>query len=168
MRGTKRRPLVLSIYINNRGYGFSLFEGADRAVDWGTRDIRAKHGDERFVSSVTGLLDRFHPGQLVLEEWRIRECRRPKRIRMLNRKFEQLGRRCELEVWCYARKVVDAYFQELGASTRHERALEVSARVPALAFWAPPERELWTSEHPRMPIFDAAMLNMTHFHKDLA
>lgn len=167
MKGAKRRPLALSIYINNRGYGFTLFEGADRAVDWGTRDIRAKHGDKRFVSSVAGLLDCYRPSQLVLEEWRARHCSRPKRIRLLNRKFEQLGKRRELEVLCYARKAVDAHFEGLGASTRHERALEVAARVPALAFWAPPERELWTSEHPRMPIFDAAMLNMTHFRGDV-
>lgn len=165
MTNAKLRPLALSIYINNRGYGFTLFESVDRAVDWGTRDVRARDGPERFVSSVTQLLESHQPAQIVLEEWRVRHCRRPKRIRMLNSKFELLSRRRGLEVLCYPRKEVDTLFDELGASTRHERALEVAARVPALAFWAPPERELWTSEHPRMPIFDAAMLNMTHFRR---
>ena len=162
MKARKRRALALSIYVTNRGYAFSLFEGADRAVDWGTREHRGTDAQSRCLVTVTELLDHYQPDDLVLEEWRVRHCRRPDRIRALYRSFERLGKRRGQAVVCYTRQSVGAHFQELGARTKHERATEIAARVPALAFWAPPKRELWKSEHSRMAIFDAAALNIIH------
>lgn len=158
-----KRPLALGIYVTSRGYAFALFEGPYRAIDWGTHEARGQDTDGRLAETLAELLDRYRPDDVVLEEWRVRHCRRSARIRVRIRSFERLAKRHGHNVVCHPQTSVEAYFAGLGAPSKHDRAIEIAARVSDLAFWAPPKRKMWDSVHSRAPIFDAAALNMTHF-----
>ena len=57
---------VLSIEVTHRGFAFVVLEGSERLIDWGARDIEGDTSD--FLSALGGVIDRYRPDVLVLEE----------------------------------------------------------------------------------------------------
>lgn len=168
MKGEKGNPLTLSVYVTPRGYSFTLFEGLLLAVDWGTRDLRGASKKDRCVATLSELLDRYAPDYVVIEEWRVRYSQRPARVRQLYRAIERLAVKRSVRLVCYPRQEVIMCFKQLGADTKQQRVKVIARQVLALKHRAPPKRDPWRTEHPRMGIFEAASLNMVHFHKDMA
>src|SRR5665647_2068604 len=65
---------VLSIDPTSRGFGFAVFEGSDRLIDWGV--VRVRTGNQRLcINRIDRLIERYRPCTLVIEETR-RESRR--------------------------------------------------------------------------------------------
>lgn len=167
MRRKTSKTLTLSIYVTTRGYAFAVFEDPLLAVNWGAKEVRGCKKRDRCLAAVCKLLDEYQPDWVVIEEWRARHCRRALRIRQLYRLIERQAVRRDLAIARYRRQEVISCFQEMGAHTKHQRALRIAEQVTAFAYKVPPKRQLWTSEHPRMGIFEAASLNLTHYHRSI-
>ena len=159
-KGKQSERLTLAIYTTTRGFGFVVFEGRNRTIDWGAKEAR---GDKnRVVLAKAGeLMSWYRPDLLVLENTEGAGSRRADRIRDLHRQLTELAKTRRIAVRRFARSEIRAAFAAREASTKYQIAQAVSRELPDLAPWLPPPRKIWMSEDPRLSIFDAASLAMT-------
>jgi RNase H-fold protein (predicted Holliday junction resolvase) len=157
----ERHPRVLAVDPSTRGFGYALFEGPRRLVDWGTKDIRSdKHAAA--LQKVEELIRRYEPAALVVEDCGHRRSRRNLRVRRLTKHMLALARRSGIKG--HALPLVAAYqqFSKHGARTKYDMATTLARQFPALTLRLPPKRRAWESEDCRMSIFDAAALGYTY------
>jgi len=159
--------LVAAISPSPHGFGYVVFEGPQKLVDWGVRDIR-QDKNRQSLEKVRDLVGWYSPDVLVLENCTVPASRRSARIKRLTRAVLRLAQRQKLTTRSYARAEIKAAFAEIGAKTRYEIAQAIAEQVPDLGLWLPPPRKIWQSEDPRMSIFDAASLASAFFHEGVA
>ena len=157
-----REKLTLAIYPTSRGFGFVIFEGPHRLIDWGVKEVRGDK-NRRSLIRAKELIAWYKPDVLVLEDALSASSRGSSRMKDLHRELEQLAVSTKTVVHRYTRPEIKAIFALRGSSTRYEIAQAVSEEVPELGPWFPPPRQIWKSEDPRLSIFDAASLAITHF-----
>jgi len=155
--------LVLAIHPFTRGYAFALFEGPLSPIDWGIKDIRGGNKNSRSFDAAKALIARTHPDVVVLEDYAGSLVRRSRRIKRLQSLIASHASAESLDWRHYARDVVRDCFKRVGAVTRYEIAQAIAAQVAAFESKLPPVRKLWEPEDPRMALFDAASLALTHY-----
>ena len=110
------------------------------------------------------LLEWFEPDLVVLENAAGDASRKGKRITGLVRAMARRSARCGVPLESYSRARIRQAFSEVDAANKHEIALAIAAAHEELAPMVPQKRKPWTTEDPRMGVFDAASLVLTHFH----
>lgn len=145
---------VLAIDPCRRGFGFAVLEGKDRLVDWGLAQVWARN-DKEFLARVEGLVARYSPAILVLQEPddRRRSKRAVRRIRLLGRHATPLCVRLRH----VSNMQVKSYLAG-EAATKLDIALAIARLFPELEVFIPRPRRPWTSEDDRMNVFDAVGL----------
>lgn len=156
-------PFVLAISPSPRGFAFALFQGPERQVDWGVKEIRGADRDARVLKAVEDLFTLYQPQTLVVEETRTKESRRRLRNRALHKSIATLAERRGIVVVRYPRATVSQCFAPEGAHTRPEIATVIAKRIPAFAPLVPPVRKIWMGEDPRQSFFDAVALCLTYY-----
>ncbi len=157
-----RHVRVLAIDPGGAKFGFAVFEGEDRLVDWGLRRIRpGRKGDG--VGRVVELLDCYRPDALVVEDVSSKHAGRSPRIRRLVRAVFRLGSKRGIPTYSFPRARIRAAFLQVGAFTKEEIAAAIADRFPVLALRLPPKRRPWMSEDNRINLFEAAALALTFF-----
>jgi len=161
-KGRQYDQLILAIYTTSRGFGFVVFEGRNRTIDWGTKEAR---GDKNRIvlQKVSELMAWYRPHLLILENIDAADCRRVDRIRNLYRQLIDLAITNEIAVRQFARSEIKAVFAGRAASTRYEIAQAISRELRDLEPWLPRPKKLWESEHRNLSIFDAASLAVTFY-----
>lgn len=160
MRDTLDR--VLAIYPTRTGFGWALFDGAVDPADWGVVAI-GRHRNKGCLIRIEGLIDRFRPDSLALEAFEGPASRRQDRIRTLCRAIADLANEKSVDANIYSRDDIQARFDEIGAKTRYEIASAIASRFEAFAHNLPPERKIWMPEDPRMGLFNAIAVALTHY-----
>jgi hypothetical protein len=153
---------VLSIDPTHRGFGYVIFEGPERLIDWGTRHVQG-HKNRASIVAAGELITRYHPQILVLEDVAAKGCRRRRRVHDLIETLDQYGRERGLTVRKVAQAGVKRTFLPLGIRNKGQMARFIATRFPELTDSVPPERKSWMGEDLRMAIFDAAALALTFF-----
>jgi Holliday junction resolvasome RuvABC endonuclease subunit len=148
---------ILAIDPNHRGFGYVVFEGPDRLIDWGVRHIRGEK-NKASLRAVSELIDRYRPHILVLEDAGAKGCRKRGRVRELLKALETRAALRGLSVRKVQREKVRRAFLARGIRNKDQVARSIAARFPELAHHVPPERKPWMSEDLRMAMFDAAAL----------
>jgi hypothetical protein len=164
MSQPRRYNLVASIYLNSRGFAFTIFEGALAPLDWGVVEVRGKEKRQRLLLRAGALISRYVPDVLVLQDTSHNGTQRTHRIRHLNEAIAESAEGYCIPVLSYSRADVYRCFEYLGAVSKDRIAAEISKNIPALERFLPPRRKAWMNEHPRMGIFDAAALVLTFFY----
>src|SRR6266851_5456759 len=82
---------VLAIDPTHRGFGYVIFEGPERLIDWGTRHVQGSK-KRASITAAGELSGRYRPQIMVLEDMAAAGCRRRRRVRELIEDLEQLGR----------------------------------------------------------------------------
>lgn len=160
-----KRDLVMALYPSSTGMGWVAFEGPLSVFDWAI--FTAKWDKNRkCLRKLDKLLQRLQPQVLVLEVFDGDKRRRACRIRKLCRKMMKVAAERGVHVEIYAREEVAACFAELGASTREEIAAAITRLVDGFEHRLPPRRRPWMSEDPRMALFNAAALALTHYRHE--
>jgi hypothetical protein len=156
---------VLAIDPTHRGFGYVVFEGPDRLIDWGVRHV---HGQKNKASlkAASELIDRYHPHILVLEDAGAKGCRKRGRVRELLKAIETRGALRGLTVRKIARERVRRTFLARGIRNKDQMARSIVARFPELVHHVPPERKPWMSEDLRMAVFDAAAMVAALFRQE--
>lgn len=163
MKNTKiREPLVLSIYLNTRGFGYALFEGVLAPVDWGMKAAKSKdiHGS---LEKVRVLLHLLRPSVVVLQDCQGKLSRCTKHVERLVDSIAALARENRMKVYRYSRADLRQCFAYYGARTKDEIARAIAKLLPEFAQRVPPLRKLWMSEDHRMGLFDALALIFTYY-----
>lgn len=155
--------LVLSLYPTSRGYAFVLFEGPLSPVDYGVKEIRHKHKNERTLESIEALIEEHRPDYLIIEDYTEKGSRRSSRIRRLYRSLIHLASVEQIEVMRYSKTAIHSCFEPEGAHTKYEIAKTIAREIPALAHRLPRLRKIWMSEDPRQSLFDAVALGMVFY-----
>lgn len=153
---------VLALDLHPRGFGYAIFEGTARLVDWGTKDIR-KDKERATLSKIAQLVRLYRPMVLVVEDCKHAKSRRNGRVRRLTetilkaaQEFAVVGRALPLAA-------VYRMFARNGAGTKYEIASALVRAFPELMVRLPPKRKPWQSEDSRMSIFDAVALGLAYF-----
>jgi hypothetical protein len=164
MTWSSRYTLVMAIYLNSRGFAFVLFEGELAPRNWGTIEARGEDKRERVLSRIDGLLSRYKPDVVVLQDTSQGGTDRPHRIRRLNETIAETAEGYGFPVLSFSRAEVREHFAYLGSVTKDTIAAAIAKHIPAFERFLPPPRKVWKSEDARMGIFDAAALALTFFH----
>jgi len=152
---------VLALDVHPRSFGFVVFEGPNRMLDWGVRSFRTGANAVKVPASTKflALLDEFRPSAVVIGE-RL-TGRTAKQTRMLAT-IERQVRSRRIPVRRVSRRDVNRAFVGF-ESNKYEVASALAQQFPALASRLPPRRKCWQSEDYRMGIFDAAALGVADF-----
>jgi len=163
---TNGQQLVLALYPSSHGLAFTLFEAPLSLIDWGVKITRGVVKNEYCIDYAEQLFARYSPDVIVIQDTGQPGSRRSERIRALYRALALLAQLHDVDVARYGKADVDKAFNAAGALTKHERARLVAAMLPELSHRIPPVRKPWMSEHPRMPLFEAASLGIAqYFHQ---
>jgi hypothetical protein len=154
---------VMSIDPTSRGFGFVVFEGPDRLIDWAVVEIRINK-EERYLRRMIDLIARYQPDVLALEDPTGRGSRRCSRVQKLLGRVERIADEGAILTRRFSRSQVRRAFSDSGAKTKYEIAVVITNRFPELAARLPRFRKPWMSEDDRMSIFDAASFGLTFFH----
>jgi len=157
--------ITLSLYPNDRGFGYAVCRGINTVCYWGTK---RSTGDKNKVCArkFVQLLNQYRPKDVVLEDIpKEQEPRRP-RVADLIISLAQISMAQGCTVHFYSRAQIRDAFQTHNAFTKQEIAEAIGAIVPELKKQIPPKRRLWETEPMAMAYFSAASLALTHFHFD--
>lgn len=158
-RAAKEQSVILSVFVNRIGFGFTVFEG-EALIDWGAKDLRrTRHASA--LQAFRTLVESYRPTVIAMREDSRDETHRSERVRSLLRRMRQLARRKGITVKRASRDAIQAYFREVDARNKYEVASEIARRFPELEDRLPRVRKLWEAEEYRMGIFDAAAVALT-------
>ncbi len=148
---------VLAIDPISRGFGFVVFEGPERLIDWGVTYVQSdKHTKclERFAK----LLKSYDPDVIVVEDTKGESSRRCKRVQLLLAGILKLAKEKGILTQVIAPSFVKQVFAASEAKNKEQIAGILSAKHPELLPHLPPHRKCWMSEDARINIFDSAAL----------
>lgn len=159
---TPRKSFVLAVHPNSTGLGYVVFEGPFAPFDWGTLQPR-REKNARCLRRIERLIERLQPEFLILEAVGVAPQESRNRVARLRAGLVNLALQNEIEVSLLSRGDVQGCFANVGAKTRQEIAEAVARQVPALARRIPKPRRPWETENPRIAMFTAAALALTHY-----
>jgi hypothetical protein len=157
-----RGRLILAIYPTTRGFGFVVFEGERRPIDWGVKEVRGDK-NRQALAKAAELMSWHQADMVVLENAQGVGSRRSDRIKQLHRQLADLAKESNVALRQFSRSDIKAVFASRGASTKYEIAQAICKEWPDLAPWLPAPRKIWNSEDPKLSIFDAASLAIACF-----
>ena len=160
-----RRAFTLGLHPTTRGLGWIVFSGPFAPHDWG--HVVARKGDKNALCLhyIDKLLTRFEPETLVLEAYEKHGSIRADRIARLGRAIVALAVERRIDAAVYPRGDVKACFANVGASTRQQIAEAIARHLAPLRHRAPKPRKPWEADPPRMALFSAAALVLTHYQR---
>src|SRR5260221_11246074 len=88
---------ILTIAPSSRGFGFAVFEGQEKLVDWGVKSIQWVK-NTRSIEKAKKLIVNYQPGVIALEDISSPQCRRSARIQSLNQATVAFERNHKLKV----------------------------------------------------------------------
>jgi len=147
---------ILAIAPAAKGLGYAVLEGKDTLADWGV-----KQGKERAKSlvNVEGLIARYRPDVLVLEDVSAKGSRRCQRVRKLFPQITKLAATRKLSIKSFSREQVMQTLIPNGLGTKHALAEIIAKQFPEqLGFKLPPKRRPWMTENYQTGIFEAVAL----------
>ncbi|SDG43964.1 Holliday junction resolvasome RuvABC endonuclease subunit [Bradyrhizobium sp. Rc2d] len=159
----RRHALVLSVYLNTRGFAFIVFEGHLSPFDWGIRETRGPRKNNTCLIRITTVFDRYAPDALVIQNTSESGTERARRIRNLNSAIVKLAEARGIPVFAYSRDQVRRTFEPYGCPNKESLAELIAKHIPAFEQYVPPRRRSWMSEDRRMGLFDAAALALVFF-----
>jgi hypothetical protein len=165
MNQLRRYAVVLSVYLNTRGFAFVLFEGSLSPFDWGVKEVRGRGKHRRSLINIEALFGRYQPDILVLQDTSPSGTIRAPRIDHLNAAIATLAEAGGMPVYTYSREVVLNAFGYLGAANKQSIAEAIAKHLPVFERYVPPPRKPWMSEDARMGLFDAAALGLVFFQR---
>jgi hypothetical protein len=131
MNHARKYALTMSLYTNSRGFAFVLFEGTLSPYDWGVVEIRGLKKDAQITEKVRGLLDRYAPDVLVMQDMSPEGTRRANRLAMLNASLGSLARELGIPVFAYSRAEVYSEFRSTGFANKQTLAGLIAKHIPA-------------------------------------
>jgi len=149
---------VLALDVHPRSFGFVVFEGPNRMLDWGIKSFRPGVNAVKVPAGkkLLALLDEFTPSAVAIRKPEMR--RNTKMLATIERQARSRG----IPVRFISRKDVNRAFVGF-ESNKYEVATALAKQFPALASRLPPKRKCWQSEDYRMGIFDAAAVGVAYF-----
>jgi hypothetical protein len=167
MADENTRVRVLCVDVRSARFGFVIFEGPDRLLDFGIRGYARQTGQLDVVArrKFLKLVDVHSPSLIVLRCAPAGSDKRNLRAKMAARTMRQVAKRRSLRLRFLSRKMVKACFQAQGFTSKHLVASHLAERFPDLAWKLPPRRKSWQREEWNMSLFDAAAAGVAYLQQ---
>lgn len=162
MTPSSRRSFTYAVHPTSRGMGWVVFEGAFAPFDWGIVKAKGADKNDQCLRRIDEMLTRFAPETFVLEAFEAPEAARSERVVRLCRAITCLAADRGVAMVVYPRSAIRSCFSQVGARSRDEIAAAVVRHIDAFRHRLPRPRRAWESEDPRMALFSAAAVVLTH------
>jgi Holliday junction resolvasome RuvABC endonuclease subunit len=143
--------------------GYAVVEWPFNLVDWGVKSVRKKK-KRRTLAMIIGLLRRYKPYVIVLENCEDKNSRRCCRIEKLVGTICREAVKERVAVHVYSRDEIKKVFGTFGATTKYEIAHAIAKQLPELIPWLPRYRKPWMGDDYRMAYFNAISLVLTYLY----
>lgn len=154
-----RRPKInrlLAIEPSSRGFGYALIDVPDDVlIDWGVHQVRQADMTEFSLPKIAGLIRKFAPSIIVVEDTLHERCRRRGKGRALIEAIVAYAESMDVAVKRVSTTNVRAHYAELDARNKDAIAKLIVSRFPELRSVLPPPRGMWRPKNERMTIFDS-------------
>jgi hypothetical protein len=163
-------PRILAIEARRSRFGYALFEGPKRLLDWGastvpselTGHLATKAARKRIASA----LRRCHPAAAVV--------RHPRRIKTsggvtpgpIIRAIRREAALLDVPVYFITRAEVQEAFRMFQGKTKEQVAEILVGIFPELFSRLPSKRKKWQPEFRGMIVFDAVAIGFAHWHRN--
>lgn len=137
---------ILALDLHPRRFGYVVMESPDKLLDWGVRrsyQKTNKHTEVLVGGRIRRLVKMWMPDVIVT---RIRD----RRDKVLQSFFRQIKREVGTTAFLPIQNSPDHV-----SRGKYERAVQIAARFPEIAWKLPSRRRPWESEHYSMSIFGA-------------
>lgn len=160
---TPRPPRVIAFSPASPCVGYAVFEGPGEIVDWGILRVPSKDTRKR-LKRIRSLIDWFAPDTIVVENCAGQGSRRGLRVRRQIDAIARLGMGERIPVRSYSRQTIRQCFSRFQARGKDAIARVIAREFPEIESRLPKARRPWTPEDPRMTMFEASSLALTHFY----
>ena len=159
---------ILAIALRSRRFGFAVFEGPNRLLDWGMVFYPLNNDVQRAAASkrVASLLTLYIPSVVVVGRTRLLNVRNGSGVRPILRSIRRESSSRLIPVHVMKSAEAKAFFHVFRAKSKHEVASLVVQMFPELLWKLPPKRRIWESEHPIMAMFDAVAMGFAYWQRD--
>jgi hypothetical protein len=149
---------VLSLDIRSRRFGYAVFEGPHRLLDWGIKT----HANGSLERGLDTLRSMYSPSIILVRKPALYRFNQPM-VRNAFRTLETFAKQVRVIVRLIDDSSLRGFFSKEAKANKHEVAMMVADRFPELSWRLPPERRPWQTEARRQSIFDAACLGIFFF-----
>ena len=158
-------PRILAIDLRHRRFGYAIYEGHRRLLDWGVRTYPAVGESEVTMmrSRLTGLLRQYSPSAIVVKKERWARALTDLHMRGLVDAVTVEASRHQLSIRLLDSESIRKTFSNFGCETRDETASALARIFPELIWSLPPKRRPWQPEHSSMTTFDAIALGLAYW-----
>ncbi len=152
---------ILAIAPVTNGVGFAVLEGKDTLADWGVKNVAGKK-NAGALANIKGLIFRYRPDVVVMENTLAKGSRRCARVRELTPQIIKFTKANNIKTELLSRDELVQFFIPGGKGTNHYVAEIIAGKFPAqLGAKLPPKRKPWMPQHYQMAIFLAVALSLT-------
>ena len=150
--------------VRGRSFGFAVFEGPKRLIDWGARSFRQGVNAVKVPASEKfgALLDASCPDAIVLRE---RNRDRNAKRRVLRRTILEEATQRGIPTRLLARRAVQDAFVGMNHN-KYRIAAALAERLPELAPRLPIAHKIWMSEAYSLSVFDAVAIGIAYFNRE--
>jgi Holliday junction resolvasome RuvABC endonuclease subunit len=165
MRFPSTPALVLGLHPASRGFGWAVFDGPARPVDWGITYLREDPG-AGYRQRIRLLIERHRP-EVIAVEAPSGALKAPSAgSRALLEAVVALAEEYGVELHRYGRPEVRRALLLDARASRDRIAEAVAASVAALSHRLPPPRKPWDAQKRPVSLFSAAALILTYYASD--
>ena len=161
----KKTPVVLSIYPNSRGFGYSVHEKALKVIDTQVISIRPI-SNAIALKRIKEIIDYYKPEIVVLEDYNGMSSRKSNRVQKLIDIISKYAKKTEVYVKTYSRADIRFVFSSFNAHTKHEIATVITENVPFMKNRIMKKRKTTETEKYMASSFDAVSLGITHYYSE--
>jgi hypothetical protein len=165
MHPSPQKALILAIDLRPQRFGYAVFEGPKRLLDWGGANYRpgGKTGARSAQRSTAKLLAIFTPSAIALRIARRKRTPDSPGVQPILRGIRRAASIHNVPIHTFSRRDIRKVFSAQRARTKHEIAASSTVKFPELLSRLPPEREIYESEPSVFTVFDAVALGVTYW-----
>jgi hypothetical protein len=168
MRSKLHEQRILAIDLRSQQFGYSVFDGPESLLDYGGGQLRpgGKAGSVLAARRIRQLIKLFTPSVIVVKRPERRVTASRPGIRLIANAIRHEASRHLIQYCLVARNEIREAFRTFRAENKYQIAAVLVQMFPELLSRLPANRETGDSEHPRMVVFDAISVGITHWHKN--
>lgn len=159
---------ILAIEARRSRFGYALFEGPKRLLDWGgsavPAELAGKAAAEAARKRITLALRRCHPVAAVIRRPRKMRNERGVTLGPIWRTIVSEATALSIPVYCISSREVRDAFRLLKGGTKEQIAELLVGIFPELLARLPPKRKKWQPEYRGMIVFDAVAAGFAYWH----
>lgn len=162
----RRAERLLALEIRPRKFGFVVFAGPTRVLDWGVRCAVKRDAPRQLIAgkAVRSLLDLHEPSAVVVRVTDRTSKREEVAVRAVAKAIRAEARRRSIEWRTIHAREVKRLFAQYGCKNKQQAASLIGEWSEELSWKVPRERKAWQAESYHACIFDAAAAGIAFFH----